>query len=42
VVGFYYTQWRPEQVAYDPVDEQAFDAFVDSFKFVKPSFYEQL
>ena len=42
VVGFYYTQWRPEQIAYDPVDEQAFDAFVDSFKFVKPSFYEQL
>ena len=42
VVGFYYTQWRPEQIAYDPVDEQAFDAFVASFKFVKPSFYEQL
>ncbi len=42
VVGFYYTQWRPEHVAYDPLDEQAFDDFVASFKFVKPSFYEQL
>lgn len=42
VVGFYYTQWRPENIPYDPLDEQAFDAFVASFKFVKPSFYEQL
>lgn len=42
VVGFYYTQWRPEHIDYDPMDETAFDAFVDSFKFVKPSFFEQL
>lgn len=42
VVGFYYTQWRPEAVSYDPADEAAFDAFVQSFKFVKPSFYERL
>jgi len=42
VVGFYYTQWRPEEIPHDLADEAAFDAFVRSFKFVKPSFYERL
>ncbi len=42
VVGFYLTQWRPENGVFDPADEQAFDRFVQSFQFLKPSFYEML
>ncbi len=42
IVAFYYNQWRPEDQAFDPADVADFDTFVDSFKFVKPSFYEQL
>ncbi|OHB24582.1 MAG: hypothetical protein A2X84_05850 [Desulfuromonadaceae bacterium GWC2_58_13] len=42
VVAFYFNQWRPEDQAFDRADVADFDAFVDSFKFVKPSFFERL
>ncbi|WP_432823056.1 hypothetical protein [Trichloromonas sp.] len=42
VIAFYYNQWRPMDQPFDPADEADFDAFVGSFRFVKPSFFEQL
>ena len=42
VVAFYYTQWRDEGKSFDTTDEADFDRFVESFGFLKPSFYEQL
>ena len=42
VVGFYITQWRPMDGAYDLSAFEIFDKFVTSFKFLKKSFYETL
>ncbi len=42
VIAFYFNQWRPEDQPFNKADEADFDAFVNSFKFVKPSFFEQL
>jgi len=42
VVGFYITQWRPIDNAYDLSIFGAFDKFVGSFKYLKKSFYEML
>ena len=42
VVGFYITQWRPMDGAYDLSAFEIFDKFVASFKFLKKSFYETL
>jgi hypothetical protein len=42
VIGFYITQWRPIDGAYDLSAFEVFDKFVASFKFLKKSFYETL
>ncbi|MGE4344181.1 MAG: hypothetical protein AB7F20_07845 [Geoalkalibacter sp.] len=42
VVAFYYTQWRPEDGAYDKTDIKDFDRFVENFSFERPSFYQRL
>ena len=42
VVGFYITQWRPLDGAYDLSALDTFDKFWKSFKFLKKSFYETL
>lgn len=42
VIGFYITQWRPMDGAYDLSAFEVFDKFVTSFKFLKKSFYETL
>ena len=42
VVGWYITQWRPMDAAYDLSVFEIFDKFVNSFKFLKPSFYQTL
>lgn len=42
VVAFYFSQWRAAEAAFDPTDETDFDAFVASFSFARPSFYQRL
>jgi hypothetical protein len=42
IIGFYITQWRPIDGAYDMSAFDDFDKFVKSFKFLKKSFYETL
>jgi len=42
VIGFYITQWRLMDGAYDLSAFEVFDKFVASFKFLKKSFYETL
>jgi hypothetical protein len=42
VIGFYITQWRPLDGTYDLSAFEDFDKFVNSFKFLKKSFYETL
>ena len=42
VVGFYITQWRPIDAAYDLSFFDDFDKFMKSFKYLKKSFYETL
>lgn len=42
VVAFYFTQWRPGDRDYDLDDVKSFDQFVESFRYLKPSFYETL
>lgn len=42
IVSFYMTQWRPIDKTYDPSAFEVFDKFVQSFKFLKKSFYETL
>jgi hypothetical protein len=42
VVSWYLTQWRPMDGTYDPSAFEIFDKFVESFKFLKKSFYETL
>jgi hypothetical protein len=42
VVGFYITQWRPMDAPYDLSAFEIFDKFVNSFKYLKKSFYQTL
>ncbi|MDI7259824.1 MAG: hypothetical protein QME90_07885 [Thermodesulfobacteriota bacterium] len=42
VVAFYITQWRPMDGTYDPSAFEVFDRFVQSFKYLKKSFFETL
>ena len=42
VVSWYITQWRNIDGTFDPSSFEVFDKFVQSFKFVKKSFYETL
>lgn len=42
VIAFYITQWRPMDGTYDPSAFEIFDKFVNSFKFLRKSFYETL
>ncbi len=42
VVAFYFNQWRPSEVPFERVDVEAFDRFVESFRYLKPSFFETL
>jgi len=42
VVAFYFTQWRPEDRSFDHGQLENFQAFVDSFTYLRPSFYQQL
>jgi len=42
VVAFYITQWRPIDGTYDDSAFITFDQFVNSFRFLKKSFYETL
>lgn len=42
VVSFYINQWRPMDAEYDLSAFSVFDAFVDSFRYVKKSFFETL
>lgn len=40
IVSFVCTQWRPLKATYDPAVFNEFEEFLKSFKFLKPSFYE--
>lgn len=42
VVAFYINQWRSLDGSYDDSAHETFDKFVNSFNFVKKSFYETL
>lgn len=42
IVAFFFTQWRPEENNFELADERDFDKFVESFSFLRPSFYERL
>jgi hypothetical protein len=42
VVAFYFTQWRPEDRTFDRRQFEDFQAFVNSFTYLRPSFYQQL
>lgn len=42
VVAFYFNQWRPANVSFEKSYEAEFDRFVESFRYLKPSFYETL
>ena len=42
VVSFICTQWRPMSGTYDPKNFEVFDTFVKSFKFLKPTPYEEI
>lgn len=42
VVAFFISQWRAGDRPFNEADFTEFDHFVDSFRFVKPSFYETL
>ena len=36
------TQWRPMKGSFDPKPFQAFEDFVKSFEYLKPTFYEEI
>ncbi len=42
VVTLVCTQWRPMKAAFDPEPFQQFEAFVNSFKYLKKPFYEEI
>ena len=41
VISFACTQWRPMNGTFDPEPFEQFEAFVQSFKFLKKTFYEE-
>jgi hypothetical protein len=41
VVSFVCTQWRPLQGTYSPEPFEHFDKFINSFKYLKKTFYEE-
>jgi hypothetical protein len=42
IISFVCTQWRPLQESFNPEPFEHFETFVRSFKFLKPSFYDEL
>ena len=42
VVAFYFTQWRPKDRNFNRALLPDFNQFAESFRFLKPSFYQQL
>jgi len=42
VISFVITQWRPMNGTFDPEPFEKFEAFVQSFKFLKKTFYEEM
>ncbi len=42
IVAFYFTQWRDIKDPFDSSVEAEFQKFLNSFHFLKPSFYEEL
>lgn len=42
IVAFFFTQWRSADRDYDLRDEQDFNRFIETFEYLRPSFYEQL
>ncbi len=42
IISFVCTQWRTFRGSFDPEPFEHFEAFVHSFKFLKPIFYEEL
>ena len=41
IISFTVTQWRPMSGTFDPEPFEQFEAFVQSFKFLKKTFYEE-
>lgn len=42
VVAFYFTQWRPSDQEFDRALLEDFHRFIESFGYLKPSFYQRL
>ena len=42
IISFVITQWRPMNVTFAPEPFEQFEAFVQSFKFLKKTFYEEM
>jgi hypothetical protein len=42
VVAFYFTQWRPSGEEFDMAPLEDFHRFTESFRYLKPSFYQLL
>jgi hypothetical protein len=42
VVAFYFTQWRPSDREFDRAPMEDFHRFIESFGYLKPSFYQRL
>jgi hypothetical protein len=42
IISFACTQWRPLNGSFDSADFEQFEAFVNSFTFLQPTFYEEL
>jgi hypothetical protein len=42
IISFTITQWRPMNGTFDPEPFEKFQAFVQSFKFLKKTFYEEM
>ena len=42
IISFTITQWRPMNGTFDPEPFEKFEAFVQSFKFLKKTFYEEM
>ena len=42
IISFTVTQWRPMNGTFDPEPFEQFESFVQSFKFLKKTFYEEM
>jgi hypothetical protein len=42
IISFTITQWRPMNGTFDPEPFEQFESFVQSFKFLKKTFYEEM